>query len=57
MTRVVLAGAIVCALLAACQKSQDVVIALEGATLIDGAGGRMAAPRAAPARAKTGPWG
>ena len=40
MTRVVLSGAIVCALLAACQKSQDVVIALEGATLIDGAGGR-----------------
>ncbi len=40
MTRVALAGALTCALLSGCQKSQDVIIALEGATLIDGAGGR-----------------
>lgn len=40
MTRVLFTTLLAGGLLAGCQKSQDTIIALEGATLIDGTGGR-----------------
>lgn len=40
MTRAVRTAGLALLLLAGCQKSQDTIVALEGATLIDGSGGR-----------------